>query len=124
MRTAIIITICAALAGPVIAQTITIETDPPGLDVYSAEGEFLGTAPVTLQNPPEENLTVIVKTRTRDFINVIETGDGQEDKTVVIAVPDKGKAFKPASFGLGILAGIGMSFITMLIIFVAAWGAY
>jgi len=124
VRTAIIITICAALAGPVIAQTITIETDPPGLDVYNAEGEFLGTAPVTLQDLPEESLTVIVKTKTGDFINVIEAGDGQADKTIVIAVPDKGKSFKPAPFGLGILAGIGIAFVVLIIGFAIAWSSY
>lgn len=124
MRTTIVITICAALAGSAIAQTITFETDPPGLDVYSAEGEFLGTAPVTLQGPLEDKLNVVVKSKAGDYINVIEPAEGQGDRTVVVAVPDKDKGFKAGAFALGILTGIGIVTVTGIIIFISVWGAY
>ena len=124
MRTAIIVSICAALVGTAAAQTITIETDPPGLDIYTLEGDFLGTAPVALQGPLEDNLTIVVKSKAGDFINVIDRAEERGDSTVVIAVPDKGKGFKAGSFGLGILAGIGIAFTVAFIVIISAWGAF
>ncbi len=124
MRITIVITICAALVGVAAAQAITIETDPTGLDIYSYEGGFLGTAPVTLPGPLEENLTIIVKSKAGDFVNVIEPVEGQEDRMVVIAVADKDKGFKKGAFALGILTGIGIVATSLILLFMISWSSY
>ncbi|MCP4230710.1 MAG: PEGA domain-containing protein, partial [bacterium] len=57
MRPQIVVMLVAALAGAAAAQTIVIDTDPPGAEVWQG-GECLGEAPVTLDGPFIEPLTL------------------------------------------------------------------
>ena len=105
MRLPVVVVLIAALTGTAAAQTIVIETDPPGAEVWQGE-EYLGEAPVVYSGPTDEPLTLTVKKPGSDGVtHIIEPPDDGEDHIYVLSAVEP-KAIYTSSIIIGIVAGL------------------
>ncbi|MCP4231920.1 MAG: PEGA domain-containing protein [bacterium] len=114
MRLPVVVVLITALTGAAAARTIIIETDPSGAEVWLG-GECLGEAPVTLDGPTDEPLTLTVKKPESDGVtHVIEVPDDGEDHIFVLSAvkPKKNNTFP-------IITGIAAGFLLALALLAA-----
>lgn len=109
MKLPTVIITCFCLIGSALAQTLTVRTDPPGLEIWRGE-EDLGTSPVTIEGPFDGPVEITVKLPKGDHVVSVDIPPEKENHTVLIPV-DKSKIGKSNTVTyivLGICAGIAL----------------
>ncbi len=116
MKPQIIIILLTVLVGAAGARIIVIETDPPDAEVWW-DGEMLGEAPVVIEDPITESMTITVKKPGRDgMTHRIEIpGDGEDHIYVLSAIKPKANFTFPIITGIvaGLLLGLALLTIIM-----------
>ncbi|MCP4231922.1 MAG: PEGA domain-containing protein [bacterium] len=83
-RIPIIVILITALAGNALAGTITVTTDPPGLDI-SVDGEYLGKAPVSVEGPFGNTVKITVSGEGINEFNLITSPpEGDAEKVIEV----------------------------------------
>ncbi len=117
MRISIVAALCLSLITSAIAQTLTIETDPPGHEVWRGE-ENLGKSPVTIEGPFDGPVEITVKSPKGDKVSVVDVPEEGENAVVVISVDDgnPGKTVLYATLaGLLGMAVVGLFYLLLSI---------
>jgi len=111
----LVIALLIALSALPAAQTITLYTDPPGMEVW-ADGEYVGTGPAGLTGPFVGPVNIVVRDYSAEYTTTIETEPGVDYELVITCGPDKGRGwFDWCSFGLGLAAPFGVLMITVAV---------
>ncbi|MCP4230714.1 MAG: hypothetical protein GY771_11295 [bacterium] len=117
MRLPVVVVLIGALTGAAGARTIVIDTDPSGLRVYT-ETDYLGKAPITLDLPLLEPITIIVDGKEGEIREIIEPISFEEgDRIILIAEANNKKDLYGLShvsgLVIGLLAGVALVLTTV-----------
>ncbi len=115
LKPQIILILITALAGAAGAQTITIKTDPPDLDV-TVDGEYIGKAPVTVEKRFDNTIKITISGEGIEEFSLYSSPPGLYQNKIIEIDAEKGTGIsrdgvfrpeKPANFkALAILAGV------------------
>ncbi len=110
----IVATLQTLLVCAVNAQTLTINTDPPGLDVWVGN-ELIGKAPVQVEGPFEDRFIVSVKVRDAIFETTVDVPI-TEDTDMMINANVKHKSSGGGTFLSGVLGAVLGAVVTSAIL--------
>ena len=109
MKTLIVSTLCLTLSGSALAQTLTIQTEPTGLEVWR-DGEQLGVSPVTIEGPFDDPVEITVKSPKGDHVSYVKVPPDEENHIVFISIEKDTVVKKPSILTpiLGIIGGAAL----------------